>query len=228
MASDADLKKLRLTIAIRVPLGIAILLGAMLAVSGTVGYWQAWAVWGTTLAMFLGIGTYFLRTDPDFLTHRMQFREREKAQRRIVPVYSLIFLVALLLPALDVRLGWSSVPTWICLGALAVFLVAYAFVIWVFKTNRYASRIIEVQAGQRVIDTGPYAIVRHPMYASQLTMCPAFMLALGSWWATLVSAAIVVPLVWRIRNEEAVLRRDLPGYGAYCDQTRYRLVPYIW
>lgn len=228
MVSDEDLRKLRLTIAIRVPLGIAALAAVMLATAGTPAYWQAWTVWGATLLMFVGVGTYFFRTDPDFLVHRMRFREKEKVQRRVVPVYSVIFFVALLLPPLDIRLGWSSVPAWISLCALAAFLVAYGFVIWVFKTNRYASRIIEVQAGQRVIDTGPYAIVRHPMYASQVVMMPAFMLALGSWWGALAGAGVVIPLVWRIRNEEAVLRRDLPGYQAYCEKTRYRLVPYVW
>jgi protein-S-isoprenylcysteine O-methyltransferase Ste14 len=228
VASDEDLRTLRLIIAIRVPFGIAALLAALLAISGTAGYWQAWAICGTIFFMFLVIGTYFLRTDPDFLLHRLQFREREPTQKRVVRSYSLIFIVALFLPALDVRFGWSSVPAWVCVLALAVFLAAYAAVLWVFKTNRYASRIVEVQPGQQVVDSGPYAIVRHPMYASQLVMFPAFMLALGSWWAALLSAGIVFPLVSRIRNEEAVLRRELPGYQAYCDKTRYRLVPYVW
>lgn len=228
MASDEDLGKLRRIIAIRAPIGTAALLGALLAISGTAGYWQAWAACGTILLMLLIIGTYFLRRDPDFLLHRLQFREKEPAQKRVVRSYSLIFLVALLLPALDVRFGWSSVPAWVCVLALAVFLAAYVFVLSVFKANRYASRIVEVQPGQQVIDTGPYAIVRHPMYAAQLVMFPAFMLALGSWWAALLSAGIVFPLASRIRNEEAVLRRDLPGYQAYCDRTRYRLFPYVW
>lgn len=228
MVSDEDRRKLTLIILIRVPIGIAALLAVLLAIAGTVGYWQAWAVCGTMLLMFLVIGTYFLRTDPDFLLHRLQFREREPAQKRVVRSYSLIFIAALLLPAFDARFGWSSVPAWVCVLALAVFLAAYAFVLWVFKINRYASRIVEVQPGQRVVDAGPYAIVRHPMYACQVVMFPAFMLALGSWWAVFLSAGIVFPLISRIRNEEAVLRRDLPGYQAYCDTTRYRLIPYVW
>lgn len=216
------------SIAIRALTGILALLGILLAVSGTAGYWQAWMVCGTLLVVMSGVGVYFLRTDPDFLRSRLQFREKEPAQKRVVRSYSLIFIAALLLPALDVRFGWSSVPAWGCIGAYAVFLAAYAFALWVFKTNRYASRIIEVQPGQRVIETGPYAIVRHPLYASQLVLFPALMLALGSWWAALLSAAVVFPLVSRIRNEEAVLRRDLPGYQAYCDTTRWRLVPHVW
>jgi protein-S-isoprenylcysteine O-methyltransferase Ste14 len=217
-----------ISVGIRVLTGIAALLGILLAVSGRVGYWQAWMVGGTLLVVVSAVGVYFFRTDPDFLARRLQFREKEPAQKRIVRSYSVIFLVALLLPALDVRLGWSSVPAWVCVLALGVFLATYAIVLWVFNTNRYASRIVEVQPGQKVIDSGPYAIVRHPMYASQLVMFPSFMLALGSWWAALLSVGIVFPLVSRIRNEEAVLRRDLPGYQAYCEQTRYRLIPRVW
>jgi protein-S-isoprenylcysteine O-methyltransferase Ste14 len=107
-------------------------------------------------------------------------------------------------------------------------LAAYACVLWVFHTNRYASRIVEVQPGQTVISTGPYAAVRHPMYASQLVMLPALMLALGSWWSAALTLSIIVPLVLRIRNEEDVLRRNLAGYVEYCEKVRYRLIPGIW
>jgi protein-S-isoprenylcysteine O-methyltransferase Ste14 len=215
-------------LAVRVPLGIAALTGALLAVAGTVRYWQAWTMCATLILVGLAVGAYFFHTDPDFLLHRLQFREKEQAQQRIVRLYSLLFFLALLLPALDIRLGWSSVPAGVSIGALVVFLLTYGFVLWVFKTNRLASRIIEVQPSQQVVDTGPYALVRHPMYAAQIVMFPAFMLALGSWWAAVASAGLVVPLVMRIRNEEAVLRRDLPGYQAYCEKTRFRLIPQVW
>lgn len=228
MATSADLRRLRRFIAARVPLGIAALTAALLAVAGTLRYWQAWTMCATMLVVWSAVGTYFLRTDPDFLLHRLQFREKEPAQKRIVRLFSLLYLGTLFLPALDIRLGWSSVRAEVSLAALAVFLLTYGLVLWVFKTNRYASRIIEVQPNQRVIDTGPYALVRHPMYAAQLVMFLAFMLALGSWWAALVSAGLVLPLVMRIKNEEAVLRRDLPGYQAYCQRTRFRLIPYVW
>ena len=111
---------------------------------------------------------------------------------------------------------------------VALCIMAYALVLWVFRTNRYASRIVEVQPGQTVISTGPYAVVRHPMYSSQLVMLPALMVALGSWWSAALTLSIVVPLVMRIRNEEEVLRRDLAGYGDYCGKVRYRLLPGVW
>ena len=217
-----------LRVGIRVLIAIVTLLGILLAVSGTIAYWQAWMVCITLLVVVSAVGVHFSRTDPDFLRRRLLFHEKEPVQKRVVRSYSVIFLAALLVPALDTRLGWSSVPAWVCVGAYVAFLAAYAFALWVFKTNRYASRVIDVQPEQRVVDTGPYAIVRHPLYASQLVLLPAVVLALGSWWAALMSASLVIPLVWRIRNEEAVLRRDLPGYQAYCEKVRYRLIPHVW
>jgi protein-S-isoprenylcysteine O-methyltransferase Ste14 len=143
-------------------------------------------------------------------------------------LWSLLSIGALVLPPLDVRFGWSRLPAPACVAGYAVMLAAYAFVLWVFRTNRYASRIVEVQPGQTVIATGPYAMVRHPMYASQIVMLPAFMIALGSLWTASLVLLIVIPLVLRIRNEEDVLRRELAGYGEYCEKVRYRLIPGVW
>lgn len=200
----------------------------LLAAAGTIDYWQAWVVSGTLLAAGFMAAFHFLKADPDFLMHRFKFREKEKVQKKIVGFTSLLFLAGLILPGIDYRFSWSHVPAWLCLFSLSIFLVGYAFIIRVFATNRYASRIIEVQQGQRVISAGPYAIVRHPMYAAQILLFPSFMLSLGTWWGCLFGALIVIPLVLRIRNEEDVLLRDLPGYREYREKTRYRLFPYIW
>lgn len=228
MATPEQLRRLRIVLAIRLPIGLSLLLGVLLLVAGTVGYWQAWMVITALLLSAGTVGIVMLRLDPDFLLHRLQFREREPVQKRIMGVSGVAFAAAMIVPGLDVRLGWSDVPDWVCVAALACFLASYGFTLWVFATNRYASRIIEVQQGQKVIDSGPYAVVRHPMYLGQIVLFPSFLLALGSWWAALLGSLIVVPLVLRIRNEELVLRRDLPGYTAYCQRTRYRLFPGIW
>ena len=228
MADAKDIARLRTTMFVRVPAGLAALLAVWLVCAGSVHYWQAWMVALTFLGGSLAVGSFFIRTDPDFLVHRFQFREKEAAQRKIIGPTNVIFLAALLLPGLDLRFGWSRMPSWVCLAALVVMVAGYALVLWVFRTNRYASRIIEVQPGQSVISSGPYAVVRHPMYAAQVVMFPGFMAALGSWWGAGLAVLIIVPLVLRIRNEEEVLQRDLPGYAEYCQRARYRLVPGIW
>lgn len=228
MVDAKDMRRLRTLLFLRMPVMVAILLAIWLAAAGRASYWQAWMVSATFFGLMLAIGSYFIRTDPDFLLHRLQFREKEAAQRRIVGGSSVLFLVVFVFPAVDVRFGWSRMPAWISPIGLGVMLAAYAFVIWVFRTNRYASRIVEVQNGQTVISTGPYAVVRHPMYAGLLVLYPALMIALGSWWGAGLTVLMTIPLVLRLRNEEAVLRRDLPGYVEYCQRTRYRLIPGIW
>jgi protein-S-isoprenylcysteine O-methyltransferase Ste14 len=228
MADARDVARLKRVMLVRVPAALAVLLALWLTAAGTTRYWQAWAMAGTFLALLFLVGTYYLRTDPDFLVHRMQVREKEAAQKRVIRIWTPLTIALILLPAFDTRFGWSRVPDAVCVAGLLLMLAAYAFVIWVFRTNRYASRTIEVQAGQTVISSGPYAVVRHPMYAAQFVMFPALIVALGSWWAAAASVLIVVPIVLRIRNEEEVLRRELPGYADYCARVRYRLLPGVW
>lgn len=228
MASADDVRRIKRIIGVRVPVGVLVLLAAELAIAGTVLYWQAWLMAGTLLGLLVTVGLHFLRTDPDFLVHRLQFREKEEQQKRLSRPTQLLFVPMTLLPALDIRLGWSRVPAWVCLVAWALFLASYGFVLWVFKVNRYASRIVEVQPGQRVIDVGPYAVVRHPMYAALAILYPAYMIALGTWWGGLAGLTIMIIIVIRLLDEERVLARDLPGYADYCRRTRYRLIPFVW
>lgn len=228
MVEAQEVARLRKLVYVRIPIVLMILLGIWLIAAGTTRYWQAWLVAGTFLVLLLVVGSFYLLRDQEFLARRTQFREKETAQRRVARIWGVLLIGAMMLPAVDVRFGWSRVPAWLSLVGHALMLAAYASVLWVFRTNRYASRIVEVQPGQTVISTGPYAVVRHPMYLSQLVMMPALMVALGSWWSAALSLLIVIPLVLRIRNEEEILRRDLPGYADYCGQTRYRLIPGIW
>jgi protein-S-isoprenylcysteine O-methyltransferase Ste14 len=223
-----EVARLRGLVYVRLPLALVALLVLWLVAAGTARYWQAWLVAVTFLVLLLAVGSILLVRDKEFLLRRAQFREKEAAQRKVIRIWSLLSIGALLLPAVDVRFGWSRVPAWLCLAGFVLMLAAYASVLWVFHTNRYASRIVEVQPGQTVISTGPYAVVRHPMYSSQLVMLPSLMIALGSWYSSALSLLILVPLVLRIRNEEEVLRRNLAGYVEYCTQTRWRLIPGIW
>jgi protein-S-isoprenylcysteine O-methyltransferase Ste14 len=183
---------------------------------------------GTLLTPMVFVARYLLRNSPQLLDRRLQMRERETTQKRLIGFSSIYFVVAFVLPGLDRRWGWSSMPPWVSLACELVVLVSYGLIIRVFIENPYASRTVEVAAGQQVITTGLYSVVRHPMYLGVLLMYLASPLALGSWWAFLPAAIIIPILIVRIVNEEQVLERDLPGYREYKQKTRYRVLPGIW
>jgi len=198
------------------------------APAGTFAYWQAWAYMGVVLIPMLFVLVYMLRSAPELLARRLQMRERERTQQGVIS-FGIVFLIgAFLLPGFDRRWGWSSMPWWVVVAADLLVLLGYAMIFRVFRENRYTSRTVQVEQGQQVISTGPYARVRHPMYVGVLVFYLASPIALGSWWAFLPAAVIIPILVVRILNEEQVLERDLPGYKEYKQKVRYRLVPGIW
>lgn len=208
---------------------VILLLGLFLFLSaGTFAYWQAWvyvAILGLSSLSFI---VYYLKVDPGLIAGRMKVREKEPEQRRIQQLSLLLFVAAFVIPGLDRRHGWSDVPIGAVLAADVMVLLGYVVFTRVMRENRYASRVIEIQQGQRVISTGPYAIVRHPMYVAVLMIYVIGPVALGSWWGILATVWLVPMLVARIRNEEVVLVKNLPGYADYLNQTRYRLVPGLW
>lgn len=205
--------------------GIALML---LVPAWTLDYWQAWLFMGTLFIPAAIVVAYFLKHDPSLLEKRMQYREKEIKQKLIIKVATVVFLIGLVVPGFDYRYGWSQVPGWLVIAADLIVFLGYMFIFWVFKTNSYASRIIEVQKGQKVISTGPYAVVRHPMYAGAMVMYLAMPLALASYWALLFFIPIIPILVLRTLNEEALLKKDLPGYKEYCKKVKFRMIPGIW
>lgn len=199
--------------------------------AGTLDYWQAWTFLAVFFVSSTAITLYLMRKDPGLLGRRMSggpAAEKEAAQQVIMVFASLGFIGLLVVPALDRRFAWSHVPSpavfvgdvLVALGFLAVFLV--------FKVNTYSSAIIELTPGQKVITTGPYALVRHPMYAGAMVMLVGMPIALGSWWGLLALLAMTPALIWRLLDEERFLARDLPGYAEYQQQVRYRLIPLVW
>jgi protein-S-isoprenylcysteine O-methyltransferase Ste14 len=171
---------------------------------------------------------YLFKNDPALLERRMRTKEKETAQRRIIGIAIIYFLVAFMLPGFDIRFGWSNVPPIVSILADLLVLAGYLTFVWVLMVNSYLSRVVEVDAGQKVVTTGPYAIVRHPMYAGISLLYIASPVALGSFWA-LIPALLIVPILMaRIRNEEEVLRRELPGYVEYTQKVKYRLLPGVW
>lgn len=196
--------------------------------AGTFNYWQAWTYMAVLIIPMLFAFNYLINNDPELLERRMRMREQRREQNLIIKISYLFFVLAYLLPGFDQRFGWSRMPAGVALAADVATLLGYLIVFRVFKINSYASRVIEINSGQKVIDTDLYAIVRHPMYVGAILMYVAAPLALGSYWATIPALLIIPIIVLRILDEETVLEKDLPGYVAYKRKTKYRLIPYVW
>ncbi len=194
----------------------------------TPAYWPGWLFMATVCIPAIFVVGYFLKHDPKLLERRMQYKEKEIQQKLIIKIATLFFLAGMVVPGFDFRYGWSNVPAWLVIAANALVLGGYILIFFVFKENSYASRIITVEKGQKVISTGPYAVVRHPMYVGAVIMYAAMPIALGSYWALIFYLPIIPILVFRILNEEKVLSRDLEGYKEYCKKVKYRMIPGIW
>ena len=218
--------KSRLALRFLLALGV---LGALLFIpAGSLRFWQGRAYIAISFVPGLFAFTYFYKHDPQLIERRMQFQEKVREQKRIVTFVYIAWLVAFVLPGLDHRFGWSHSPLWITILSQAVVFGGFATTLWVAKVNRFAARTIQVEPGQEVISSGPYRIIRHPMYTGICAMWLFTPLALGSY-LTLPAFVLLIPLiVLRLLNEEKVLRQELPGYSEYCLHTRFRLVPFLW
>jgi len=211
---------------------LAVITGALLfGCAGTTRYWHAWIYLALFVALSAIITFDLLRRDPALLQRRMKggpTAEVRPLQRLIMFGASLGFVSLLVIPALDFRSGGSSVPvTGVVIGD-ALFTIGFGFIGRVYRENTFTAATVEVSAGQRVIDTGPYAVVRHPMYASALLYLIGTPLALGSYRGFLGLAIMLPLLVWRLLDEEHLLAQELPGYAAYQARVRYRLIPGLW
>ena len=211
----------------------SVMLGVLLFLSaGTLDYWQAWLFIVVFSAAANGIGIYLSIKDPALLERRKNLTPAAPASvaQKIMGVLILVGVLALLVvPALDHRFGWSSMPGFVAVFGDVLVLLSFVAFYYVFRENSYGGSTIEVFEGQQVTSTGPYAIVRHPMYSGVVIMCVGAVLALGSWWTLLVIVLMELPvLAWRILDEEQVLAKDLPGYTDYMHKVRYRLVPHVW
>jgi len=213
---------------------LLVLFSAMLFIpAGSLKFWQGWAFMALIFIPSVIFFIYFYKHDPQLLERRLQRKEKIREQKILVSVLKPFFLFAFLLPGLDYRFGWSrtivgAVPLWIVLLAQALLLGSYLFVIWSLKVNSFAARTIQVEDGQKVISTGPYRLVRHPMYTGSIVLWLCTPLALGSY-ITWPAFALLIPFYFfRLLNEEKVLCKELPGYSEYCLRTRFRLIPFIW
>jgi len=220
---------------VRAFLGLLLLLLAMAALlfipAWTLDYWQAWVFLAVYFACSLAITLYLMKKDPQLLARRMSggpMAEKEPAQRIIMVLASLGFIGLIVLPALDRHFAWSSMSAPVALAGDALVLLGWLAIFFVFKENTFTSATIELAPDHKVISTGPYALVRHPMYAGALVMLVGIPIALGSWWGLLVIVAMTPALIWRMFDEENFLARNLPGYVEYQRRVRYRLIPQVW
>lgn len=196
--------------------------------TGAFSYWEAWVYLAIFFIPWLFIVIYLLKNDPDLLARRMRMREKEAKQLLIIKLLYIPLVLAFLLTGFDQRFGWSNVPVSVVFSVDILILLGYGIVFLAVRENHYASCIIEVEPRQTVISSGPYAIVRHPMY---LGLSPLYLLsplALGSYWAMIPTIFMIPFFVARIQNEESVLARELNGYQEYMQKTRYRLIPGVW
>ena len=197
----------------------------------TLDYWEAWVFIGVFFVCTLGITLYLAIEDPKLLERRMTVgpaAEREKTQKVISGLAILSFAATIIVPAIDHRFGWSVMPTSMAVLGNALIILSFIGFFFVFRANTYGASTIQVTDGQRVISTGPYAIVRHPMYSAALLLMFGIPLALGSWWGLVMFVPAVAGIVWRLLDEEDFLSRNLTGYVDYMRQVPYRLVPLIW
>jgi protein-S-isoprenylcysteine O-methyltransferase Ste14 len=212
-------------------LGILALFAMIFIPAGRLDYWQGWAYMSTAV---LASGLYTLYVaiyDPALMRRRMQVgpsQEREPAQKVIVVFIFIAFIALIALPPLDYRLGWSPVPWPVSLAGDFLVALSFTFFYLVARVNSYAAANVRVEEGQKVVDTGVYGIVRHPMYSGALFLIIGTPLALGSWRTLLLVPLFLVILLFRIASEEKVLVRGLPGYTEYQKKVKYRLVPFVW
>jgi protein-S-isoprenylcysteine O-methyltransferase Ste14 len=212
-------------------IGFVVLAALLFVPAGTLDYWQAWLFILVFSASTTVIGLYLALKDPALLARRMQVgpgAEQGTAQKIIISLSFLGLVGVMVFSALDHRFKWSPVPAPVSLVGDALVALGLFIDLLVFRENTYGASNIRVEQGQAVISSGPYAIARHPMYAGVLIMVVGIPLALGSWLGLLVLLLTTPVLVWRILDEEKLLKKDLPGYTAYMREVRYRLVPRVW
>lgn len=203
----------------------------LFAPAGTLDYWQGWLFFAVFVGCTVPLGIYFVIHDPALVERRMTVglaAEQEPAQKIAIGIVCVALVAMLIVPGFDRRWHWSDVPAWLTILAEVVIAASFVIFFYVMRQNSFAAATVRVERGQTVISTGLYGVVRHPMYMGTLPLMIALPLALGSWWALLPVPAIVPALIWRLIDEERVLRRDLPGYAEYCRRVRWRLVPGVW
>lgn len=205
-----------------------VLVGLLVFVPGGLDYPLAWLFMAILFVPMLFAGIVMMVKCPELLRKRLSAKEKQGEQQTVVKLSGLMFVFGFVAAGLDHRFGWLPIPTWISIAAAALFLLAYILYAEVLRENVYLSRTVEVQEGQKVIDTGLYGIVRHPMYMATLLLFLSIPLVLGSVISLVFFLAYPAIIIMRLKNEEKILEQGLEGYAEYKNRVKYRLIPYIW
>lgn len=206
-----------------------LLVGALIFIpAGSLTFVNGWVFIAALFVPMLILGAVLLVRSHELLEKRLKVGEKQGTQKGVVAASGVLFLAGFVVAGLDFRFGWSHVPTWVVSVACAVLLVSYALYAEVMRENAYLSRTVEVQENQKVVDTGLYGIVRHPMYAVTVWLFLSIPVVLGSWWSLLCFVPYIAVIAVRIVNEEKVLAKGLDGYAEYKKRVKYRILPFVW
>ena len=208
--------------------GLAVIALLLFLPAGTLRYWNAWLLIGILFVPMFFAGIVMMLRNPELLKKRLNAKENEDEQKTVILLSGIMFLAAFVVAGLNFRFGWIVMPRWTVIAAACVFLAAYLMYAEVLRENVYLSRTVEVQEHQKVIDTGLYGVVRHPMYAATVFLFLSMGLVLGSPISFVILLFYLPIIAKRIRNEEAVLAQGLDGYQAYKEKVRYKVIPFIW
>lgn len=221
-------KKLFIQAIVKFIVGV-LLVGVLLFLpAGTFSYWQAWLLMAILFIPMFFAGIVMMLKSPELLQKRLNAKEEETEQKQVVALSGVMFLAAFVVAGLGVRFGWPVLPKWASYAAAIFFLLAYLLYAEVLRENVYLSRTVEVQENQKVIDTGLYGVVRHPMYLATLLLFLSMPLVLGSVFSFLILLLYIPIIQKRIKNEEKVLEQGLNGYLEYEKKVKYRIIPYLW
>lgn len=206
-----------------------LLVGSLIFVpAGTLRFAKGWLLIGLLFVPMLIAGFVMFFKSPGFLAKRLDAKEKQATQKGVVACSALMFIAGFIVAGLDHRFGWSKMPLSVTVAASVLFLAAYVLYAEVMRENVYLSRTIKVEEGQKVVDTGLYGIVRHPMYMATILLFLMMPIVLGSWLALIVFAGYPAIIIVRLKDEEDLLTRELPGYAEYKQKVRYRIIPFVW
>ena len=220
--------KLFISAILKFTLGVLLVGLLVFLPAGTLTFAGGWLFMGILFVPMFIAGIVMMIKSPSLLKSRLDAKEKDREQSLVVKLSGLMFLAGFIVAGLDFRFSWCTLPKWVSPVAAVFFLIAYAIYAEVLRENAYLSRTIEVQENQRVIDTGLYSLVRHPMYSATLLLFMSMPLVLGSIYSFIIFLVYPVLIIKRLKNEEAFLEKELQGYKEYKEKVRYRLIPFIW